>query len=378
MSLSWVEVSCSALTRNLARFRRIAPRSLLAPVVKANAYGHGLVFAAQTLVEGGADWLCVNAAFEAAQLRQNSIECPIYVLGHVPPSDCATIVGCRARVVVYAESTVLALSRCASSTGAIVPVHIKLETGNNRQGVRLEEALRLAAQANELPGVTFEGITSHYADIEDTTDHTFAKQQLSRFEQALTALAEAGMPPSIRSFSNSAATLLWNETHFELVRLGISVYGMWPSKETRISTVMLGRDPPELEPAMTWKTIVAQVKEVRPGDFVGYGRTFQATHPIRLAVLPIGYYDGYDRKLSNVAHVLIRGQIAPVRGRICMNMTMVDVTDIPGVTEGDEVVLLGRQGDNRVSAERLAEWSGTINYEVTTRINERIERRLVP
>ncbi|MBM4352405.1 MAG: alanine racemase, partial [Deltaproteobacteria bacterium] len=204
-----------------------------------------------------------------------------------------------------------------------------------------------------------------------------AQQQLARFRETCEALAAAGMPPRIRNFSNSAAAILWSETQFDLVRIGISAYGMWPSKETFVSAVILGRDKPQLRPALTWKTVVAQVKDVRSGEFVGYGRTFRTTHPTLLAVLPVGYYDGYDRGLSNLAHVLVNGQIAPVRGRVCMNMIMADVTDAGGVRAEDSVVLLGSDGEECVTAEQMASWAGTINYEVTTRINERIPRYLV-
>jgi alanine racemase len=190
-------------------------------------------------------------------------------------------------------------------------------------------------------------------------------------------LTAAGCPPTIRNFSNSAAVILWPETHFELVRIGISTYGMWPSKETLVSAERLGRDKPSLVPALTWKTRVAQVKRIPAGEWVGYGRTWRATRETRLAVLPVGYYDGYDRKLSNLAHVLVHGAEAPVRGRVCMNMIMVDVTDIPGVETGTDVVLLGRDRDEVVTAEQLASWCGTINYEVTTRILERIPRTIV-
>jgi alanine racemase len=257
-------------------------------------------------------------------------------------------------------------------------VHVKVETGNNRQGLALAQVIELARLILTLPAIELEGLSSHYADIEDTTDHAYAKSQLCRFNEACDALRELGLPPKVRNFSNSAAAILWNETHFELVRVGISMFGMWPSKETFVATVMARRRRPDLRPALTWKTVVAQVKKVYQGEFVGYGRTFQATHPTTIAVLPTGYYDGYDRGLSNLAHVLVNGQIAAVLGRVCMNMTMVDVSDIRGVKPGTEVVLLGRQGGSCVTAEQMADWIHSINYEVTTRINDRIPRVVVP
>lgn len=375
--LTWVEVSRSALAHNMGLFRNLAGESLLAPVVKSNAYGHGLLQVAGVAVQHGADWLCVNALYEAVALREAGFTCPIHILGYVSAADAETVVNLNLRMVVYNSEIVRTLSQIAAAKGAEVPLHIKLETGNNRQGLQPSEALELARLIHSLPGARLEGISSHYADIEDTTDHAFARSQLRRFLEVDTALKQAGIPARIRSFSNSAATILWPETRFELVRLGVSLYGLWPSKETFVSAIMLGRETLALQPAATWKTVIAQVKRVPRGEFVGYGRTFRTSHDSRLAVLPIGYYDGYARGLSNLAHVLVGGSIAPVRGRVAMNMTVVDVTDVPEAGVDSEVVLLGRQGDNVITAEQLADWAHTINYEIPTRINDRIPRVMV-
>jgi alanine racemase len=375
--LTWVEVSRSALLNNLAQFRKLAGTALVAPVVKANAYGHGLVLTARILAAGGADRLCINAAYEAELLRQAGIELPLLQLGYLSPAEAGQVAALDVAPVVYDPDVVRALAAAGRAAGRTLRVHLKVETGNNRQGLPLAQAVELARLIRSLPGIELEGLSSHYADIEDTTDHTYAKSQLARFNEAFAALTAAGVPPRIRNFSNSAAAILWNETHFELLRVGIATYGMWPSRETLVTAKALGRDKTDLAPALTWKTVVAQVKEVPPGDTVGYGRSFQTTRATRLAVLPVGYYDGYDRKLGGSGRVLVRGRIAPVLGRVCMNMIMVDVTDIPGVRAGEEVVLLGRSGQQEVSAERLAGWIGTINYEVTTRINDRIPRIVV-
>ncbi len=377
MNLTWVEVSQSAILHNLKLFREQAGKALLAPVVKANAYGHGLVQIGRLVTANGADWLCVNSLYEAVALREHGITCPVHVLGYVSPTQAETVVALGLRMVVYDSEVVRRLSALASARNQSVPLHIKIETGNNRQGLLPNQALELAKLIRDLPGVELEGISSHYADIEDTTDHTFARSQLRRFLEMDKALRELGTPPRIRSFSNSAATILWPETRFELVRLGISLYGLWPSKETFVSAVMLGRETLDLRPALTWKCVVAQVKSVPRGEYIGYGRTFRTSHETRLAVLPVGYYDGYDRGMSNLAHVIIGDHMAPVRGRIAMNMTVVDVTDIPDVEAGSEVVLLGRRGDNVLSSELLAQWANTINYEIPTRINDRIPRVLV-
>lgn len=372
---TWCEVDVARLAQNVRELRRIARNgALLAPVVKANAYGHGLLPAARAFVAGGADWLCIDSLPEAAALREAGFTLPLLVLGWVPPEALADAVRLDVRLVVYDTDTVEALSAAAVAAGRTLPVHIKLETGNNRQGLLPQGALDLAERVAALPGVTLEGASTHFADIEDTTDHAFATRQLARFHETTGALRAAGHALPLVHCANSAATILWPEAHFGLVRVGIAAYGMWPSTATFITAVTSHRDQVDLRPALTWKTRVAQVKTVAPGETVGYGRTYQVTHPTRLAVLPIGYYDGYDRGLSNAAHALVHGQRAPVRGRVCMNMTMIDVTDVPEARPGDEVVLLGAQGGERVRAEQLAEWTGTINYEVTTRIAAHVPR----
>ncbi len=384
--LNWCEVDRAALAANASQLRAIVgDDTLLAPVVKGNAYGHGLLLAARAFVEAGADWLCVNALFEAEKLRDGGIRVPIYVLGRIPPGDIPAALDLGCQLVVYDEQTIREASRAArgrvgdsalSSLSDARParLHLKLETGNNRQGIREDEAARLATLIDEDPALEFTGLATHFADVEDTTDHTFAKAQIARFCQFADQLEARGIAPRYKHVSNSAATILWPDSHMGLVRAGIACYGMWPSTEAYVSALVAGRARIELTPALTFKSQVAQVREVPAGEYIGYGRTFRTTHTTRVAVLPVGYYDGYPRGLSNLAHVLIRGHRAQVRGRVCMNITTVDVTDIEGVTAGDEVVLLGCQGEESITAEQIAEWAGTINYEITTRINERIPR----
>jgi alanine racemase len=257
-------------------------------------------------------------------------------------------------------------------------MHLKLETGNERQGLREPEALVLAQRIHASPHLTLEGVASHYANIEDTTDHSYARGQLERFRGFLAELRRAGIEVPLPHLSNSAAVILWSEEHRAMARVGIAAYGMWPSNETLVAALLAGRRNVTLRPALTWKTRLAQVREVPRGACVGYGLTYQTTAPARLAVLPVGYYDGYDRGLSNVAHVLVRGQRAPVRGRVAMNMTMIDVTHVDGLSLDDEVVLLGDGGGAQVTAEQMAAWIGSINYEVVTRIAAHVPRRPKP
>jgi len=372
--LTWCEVSTAALATNLREFRTlVGSRCELAVVVKSNAYGHGLVLASRTFLEAGADLLCVHDLWEAETLRTAGVRAPIHVLGRVEPNQAPEAVALGVSLVAYDADLVRALS-AATPPGRRTAIHLKVETGTHRQGLPLEEVLALAELARRLSGVEVSGVASHFADVEDTTHHDFARNQMAVFREALEAVRRAGWPEARGDLANSAATILWPEAHLDRVRLGIGAYGMWPSAETRVSAAMIHRDQVTLRPALTWKSRVAQVQRVAAGEFVGYGRTWRTPRPTLLAVVPVGYADGYDRGLSNLAHMLIRGQRAAVRGRVCMNMTMVDVTDIAGVAPGEEAVLLGDQGDESLTAERLAQWAGTINYEITTRIAESVPR----
>ena len=373
---TWCEVDRGALEHNIGELRAIVgDGSAVAPVVKANAYGHGLEIAARAFLAAGADWLCVNALYEARRLRGLGLDVPIYVMGHVGPDGAREAVELGCDMVVYDSATVDAAAAAAGEIGrGPARLHLKLETGNNRQGLRDDPALDLARRIHAQDHAHLAGLATHFADVEDTTDHTFARQQRRAFRDFVERLGAAGIRAERLHVSNSAATILWPEVHMDLVRAGIACYGMWPSTESYVSAVVAGRERCDLRPALTWKSRIAQIRPTPAGEYVGYGRTYRTTHPTSLAVVPVGYYDGYCRSLSNLAHVLVRGSRAPVRGRVCMNMIMIDTTHIPDARAGDEVVLLGRQGDEQVTAEQMAGWADTINYEITTRINERIPR----
>ncbi|MDD5718717.1 MAG: alanine racemase [Candidatus Krumholzibacteria bacterium] len=357
-----IEVSSLALRANLGEFRRLVqPPARLLAVVKADGYGHGLLLAARAFVAGGADWLGVHTVAEAACLRAAGITQPILVLGPANAAEAVQAADLHCDLTVGSLPALQAVA--AAGAGR---VHLKVETGVNRQGIvegELEPALDLLAGA---AGVKLVGVSSHFADIEDTTDHAFARRQQARFDAWLARLATCGYNDLIRHMTCSAAALLWTDSHRDLVRVGVSAYGIWPSRETRVAARQVGREDLLLRPALTWKTTVSQVRAVPAGETVGYGRTWLASVASRVAVLPLGYSDGYPRALSGRAHVLIRGRRAPLCGRICMNLCMADVTNIPGAVAGDEAVLLGRQGDDRITVEQMADWLGTISYEVLT------------
>jgi alanine racemase len=357
-----IEVDTAALTANMVELRRLvaSPAQMLA-VVKADGYGHGLLLAARAFLAGGADWLGVHTLAEAVSLREAGIKAPILVLG---PATAAEAAVARDRDCDLVIGSLPALAAAITVGG--IRVHLKVETGVNRQGLieaELDEALRLLAAA---PSVQLVGLSSHFADIEDTTDHTFAQRQQDRFAAWQARLQAAGHTDLMQHMSCSASAILWSASHRSLVRVGVSAYGIWPSRETRVAARQVGRQDVELRPALTWKARIAQVRAVPAGETVGYGRTWLAPVASRIAVLPLGYHDGYPRALSGRAHVLVHGRRAPLCGRVCMNLCMVDVTHIPEAAAGDEAVLLGRQGADQITVDQMADWLGTISYEVLT------------
>ncbi len=373
--LNWVEIDAAALRGNVSEFRRrLGPGPLLGAVVKSNAYGHGMLETAAIARAAGVDWLCVNNIEEGVLLREAGHDAPILVMGYVPLADLGEVVARDLRPVVYNLATVEELDRQAERLGRRVHVHLKAETGTNRQGVLEADVPAVVRRIRSSPRLDLEGLTTHFANIEDTTDHGFAETQIAAFTRVAESVRESGGAVPIRHSACSAATLLFNRTHLDLARVGISLYGLWPSRETYVSCLERGKPSLDLRPVLSWRTRVAQVKDVPEGGYVGYGCVWRATRPTRISVLPVGYHEGYDRRLSGVAHVLLRGKRAPVRGRVCMNMCMVDVTDIPGAAVEDEVVLLGTQGDEKITAEQMASWCGTISYEVVSRIHPALRR----
>jgi alanine racemase len=256
-------------------------------------------------------------------------------------------------------------------------VHVKVETGTGRQGIQVEEIASFVEDVVRVKGVELEGLSTHFANIEDTLNHEYSEHQLSLFHRALHILDSIKRTPPVIHTACTAASILFPQTHFNMLRAGIGIYGLWPSRETFVSAKMGAGRLPDLRPVLSWKTRIVQIKVLQEGSYIGYGCTYRTTRHTTMAVLPIGYADGYDRKLGNNAYVLVGGKRAPVLGRICMNLTMIDITDIGGVGLEDEVVLLGTCGKETISAETMAGWAGTINYEIVSRINPLLERRIV-
>jgi len=374
-SLSWIEIERAALLHNLQEFRRlIGPGCRFLAVVKANAYGHGLVEVSRILTQEGVDWLGVNSLEEVVALRKAGIKARCLVLGYVPLADLDEAVRLGARLTVYNEETVERLALICRRRKRKAYLHLKVETGTHRQGLPPARVPRLVEKIIGRPGLVLEGLSSHFANIEDTTDPSYPRRQLELFHTARRAVERLGVQVPIKHMSCTASTILFPETYHDLVRVGIGLYGYWPSKETYLSCQLQKRCALRLKPALSWRARVAQVKRLPRGTFIGYGGTYRTTRPTVLAVLPVGYSDGYSRALSNASFVLIRGRRAPVRGRVAMNFLTADVTDISGVRLEDRATLIGRDGTEACTAEHLASLTGTITYEVLSRLSPCLPR----
>lgn len=371
---TWVEVSAAAFKHNAKMLRRAAGGGTLIAAVKANAYGHGLTETARTLAPL-VDWFAVDAWTEGQAIRAAKVKNPVLLLGYTPHAFLPDVVKAGFSQVVYDLATVRKLAKLGTARKP-AHVHVKLETGTSRQGVLAADVAAFARELRKHKTIVVDGAYTHFANIEDTTDSTYAMAQLERFNAMVADLRANGVNPAMIHSACSAAIMLYEGTHSGAVRTGISTYGLWPSKETRVTSTA---QAPwlQLKPVLAWKTMVAQVKHLPEGTPISYGLTEKLTRESRTAVIPLGYWDGFDRGQSSVGHVLIRGRRAKVLGRICMNMCVVDVTDIPGVKPEDEVVIIGKQGSEEITAEEFAGRIGTINYEVVTRINPLLPRVIV-
>jgi alanine racemase len=357
----WAEIDLDALARNVRSLAaRAAPAKLYA-VVKANAYGHGAVAIGRAALGAGAAGLAVVCVDEGEELRRAGVEAPIVVLGHTPASDAKRVVALALRPAVGSMDLVEALSNEARARGVEVPIHLELETGLNRHGLAPDACVALAERARALPGIRVEGLFTHFAAAEEG-DQRYTRKQ---FEVLREVSRRVPWIPQ-RHCSASASVLLDHEMALEAVRAGLSMYGYRPAP-------WCGKDA-ELEPVLSLRSRVGRVSEVEPGATVGYGRMWAAPRPSRIALVMVGYGDGYRRSFGNRAHVLIRGRRAPVVGRVAMDMSMVDVTAVPGVVPGDVVTLLGRDGDERVDADELAALADTISWEILTGVTGRVPR----
>ena len=369
---TWLEIDAAALANNVAAVRRrLPPGCLLAAVVKANAYGHGAVPTTQALLAAGADRCAVATLGEGHELREGGVTAPVLVLGYTPSRLAAAAIQDDITPAVVDVETAQAIDAAAAALGRQAVVHVKVNTGMNRLGIAPEDAPAFLTALAALPHVTVEGIFTHFATSD--TDRDFARVQFGRFDAMLTQLAATGLRPPIAHAANSAAILTMPETHLDMVRCGIALYGLDPDVD---NTPL----PDDFRPALSWKAEIGQVRRLQPGDAVSYGREFVATQPMTVATIPVGYADGFPRRPHTWGSVLVHGEFAPILGRVCMDQCVVDVTAQAAaspVRQGDEAVLIGCQGDRELSAAEAGRRIGTINYDVVSRILARVPRVMV-
>jgi alanine racemase len=359
-----VEISLARLADNFRAIQGAVGRAAVMPILKANAYGHGLVPVARHFALLGATYFGVAFLEEAVALREAGITQPILVMGGIFGDQIPLFLRHDLTLTASSIDKLKQIEEEAGRTGVTARVHLKIDTGMERIGIHYYSARGLLERAAECRHAHVEGIYSHFANA-DAADLTSARLQLARFLEVLEWYDKQGVKPPIRHIANSGAVLQLPESHLDLVRPGILLYGVYPSDEVRKTIVV--------EPALSMRSRVVYFKVVNPGHPVSYGSTWQSDHPVRVVTVPVGYGDGYFRALSNVAHVLIRGKKYPVVGRVCMDQIMVNL-EWETAYNGDVVTLLGRDGDEIITCEHLAEWAGTIPYEVLTNINTRVPR----
>ena len=332
-------------------------------VVKANAYGHGIIPVAKASLRGGAEWLGVARVEEALELRNAKITCPILVMGYTPEGSLRDTASADISIAIWNRDQLHSLSRLARELHVPAKVHLKIDTGMSRLGAPVQEALSLVEEIVDAEFIEFEGLFTHYARA-DETDQSSAKAQENAFLEVLEILTRAGFKPRYVHAANSAASLLRPDSRFSLIRPGISIYGLHPSHESRL--------PGDFRSALEWKAVLSQVKVLPPGRGVSYGHEYITLKSESIGTIPIGYADGFRRVGNN--QVLVGGKKVPVIGRVCMDQVCVQLDEVPGAKEGDEVVMIGTQGDARITAEQVAERWGTINYEVVCGLAARIPR----
>lgn len=375
---TWIEIDSSALRHNVAEFLKLIPKQTrFMAVVKSNAYGHGLVTVAQSLANLQPTthnlqprlWFGVDSIVEGLRLRREGITNPILVLGSTLPSRMCEAAEYDITLAVSSFEALRSLARLKNAPA----FHLKIDTGMHRQGFLPDEIKKVSAFLKKWRMVP-EGIFTHFASAKDIAYPTYTVEQLRKFYEAAAVLYKAGFKNLMRHTAASGGALLFPESHLDMVRIGMVMYGYWPSEESRIRNQELGI---ALKPVLTWKTVIVETKKIPKGVFVGYDYTERVSRPTTIAVLPVGYWHGYDRGLSGIGEVLIRGKRAKVLGRISMDMIVADATDIRGARIGDEVVLIGKQGKEVEWADDMALKIGTSQYEVLTRINPLIKRVLV-
>jgi alanine racemase len=374
LSFNRVEIDITALQDNFKSIQQTAGQQVrVMAVVKSEAYGHGLVESAQALYRAGCRNFGVAEVWEGIALRRAGLQGEIVILLGGSPDSYKEIISRKLTPVVYDVDFITGLSNEAAGQNADVKVHLKVDVGMGRLGIMPAEVETYVTLIKRLPGISLAGVLSHLPAADEAGAVNKTQEQISHFKNVLAQLKTKEKVDVIAHVANSAAFIYFPDSWLDMIRPGISLYGYYP--DATPARAKNAASKLQLQPVMSFKTMVVQVKELDAGSGISYGHTFVTRRKSRIAVLPVGYADGYLRKLSNRAEVLIGGRRAPVCGRVCMNATMVDITDLPPVHRGDEVVLLGRQGEERITADEIAQWMETISYEVLClfgSFNERI------
>lgn len=364
---TYVIVDSGALRHNIAELRsRLAPGTRYLAVVKADAYGHGVVHVARAALQAGADYFGVAIPEEGIELREAGVTVPILVFGGLLPEYAEMMVRYDLSATLFQMPMLRALVHAAEKHGKVAKVHIKVDTGMNRVGLKsMEELQALLTEIRNSDRIVLEGLYTHFA-VSELQDKAFTLLQLERFREMAAAVRAQGFSPLLHATNSGGALDLPLEAGLDMVRGGISMYGYYPGPGCG--------DWARLRPVLSWKTAIVYIKEIAPGETVSYGRQYTADTQRRVATLPLGYGDGYHRCMSGKAQVLLHGKRAPVLGTICMDQLMVDVTDIPEAALGDDVFLIGGEGPQAITADDLAQWAGTISYEILLTISGRVPR----
>lgn len=365
---TWAEVDLDVLSHNIRAFRRhINERIRMFAVVKANAYGHGAVEIAKEALGAGADALAVAFLDEALQLRNHGIEAPVLVMGYTDPDGYKEAIEKKVTLTLFDATSISDLTRVAKEIGEKPKIHVKVDTGMGRLGyTELADMLELVRAVDRESLIELDGIFTHYSSA-DEIDKTYTEQQFRKFQSLIDQAGQEGIRPPWVHAGNSATAIELPDFTFDAIRLGIAMYGLPPSKEVN------GENLP-LKPVLSLKSQIVFLKEVPPNTGISYGAAYRTTKREKIATVPIGYADGYTRLLTGQGEALVRGKRVPIVGRICMDQLMLEVTDLPDVRVGDEVVLIGSQGDEEITANELAAKLGTINYEITCKISARVPR----
>ena len=369
---TWAEIDLNHLASNFNQIKkRVSPAARVMAVIKANAYGHGAVECARRLANEGADWFGVALPEEGIEFRASGIVQPVLCLGGFWHGQAGMCIQHRLTPVVYRLDMIESLNQAASDAGMVADVHVKVDTGMGRLGIRFDQLSEFVAAIGQFRNVRIDGLMSHLAAADDDSCQPLTEDQVRRFEDAVVVFRDHGYRPTYLHLANSAGIFGHREAWGNMVRPGGVLYGLWRD------VLPPSTSDPDLRPVMSLYSRISLLKWVPAGETIGYGCTFEASRKTLIATLPVGYHDGYMRGLSNRAHVIVRGNYAPVVGRISMDLTLIDVTNVSGVALDDEVTLLGWDRHNRelkIPAEDLARISGTLSYEVTCGVAERVPR----